>query len=309
MLPGLLKTDRPFSVEAIEKIAFALSDQQLITGISIFIVGFARHCVITQYHFYVVYLLGTLSFSTHQSTMMILRKKLRECHWMRWWRLVGIFLIFAFGFMANIPVYNWYFLDQLGLVMQCIWSILPHYYTPNEIGLMTLTSIFFVWGFVAIIRDICPEVGSFLEKHLEPVNRYLSPFLSPRSLHYLTRRRLAKARNARGHKTVWWLLNWISFLFFLVYFTIIQIFVSRFVDLCRIWITLYYATNAVLSIRRLVAQVITVDGSLALSGNENTWGFGQILPMLLLALPASQVWEMVWGKFGYNLPLSSLDNC
>jgi hypothetical protein len=237
--------------------------------------------------------------------MMIVRERLRKRHWMRWWRLAGIFLIFAFSFTANIPVYNWYFLAELGLVMQCVWSSLPHYYTPEEIVLMILTSIFLFWGFVAVTRDICPEVNDFLEKLLASVGRCLGPFLqffSPRRWHDLTRRRLAEARQTQGRKTVWWLLDWVSFFFFLVYFTIIQIFVSRIVDLYRIWTTLFYATYAVLGIRRQAAHAMTADGSPALEGDENTWGFGQILPMLLLALPVSQVWEMVWGKFGCYLP-------
>jgi hypothetical protein len=29
--------------------------------------------------------------------------------------------------------------------------------------------------------------------------------------------------------------------------------------------------------------------------DENTWGFGQILPMILLALPIFQVLEMFYG--------------
>ena len=305
MFPQHLKIDESFSFDAIEKVAFTLSDQQLITGISIFIVGFARHCVITQYHFYVVYLLGILSFSTHQSTMMIVRGKLRQCHWMRWWRLAGIFIVFTFSFTANIPVYNWYFLAEFGLVMQCVWSALPNNYTREEIGLMTVTSTFLFWGFVAVTRDICSE--GFLKKPLECLGQPLQ-FFSP-GRWYLDTKKLADERQTQGRTIIWRLLNRVSYVFFLIYLTIIQIFASRIFDLYRIWATLFYATYALIDIRRKAADAKTVDGNPVMSGNENTWGFGQILPMLLLVLPASQVWEMVWGKFGHYFFLSSPSNC
>jgi proteasome lid subunit RPN8/RPN11 len=53
-----------------------LSDQQLITGASILIIGYMKHCTITQYHFYIVSLLGWISFTTHQPTVTILQKYL-----------------------------------------------------------------------------------------------------------------------------------------------------------------------------------------------------------------------------------------
>jgi hypothetical protein len=93
------------------------------------------------------------------------------------------------------------------------------------------------------------------------------------------------------------MVQWISLNFLLVCFTLIQIFSSQIVDLCRIWATLFYATYNVAIIREQAAHATTVEGNPALRGNENTWGFGQILPLLLLMLPGTQVWEMVWSKF------------
>lgn len=54
---------------------------------------------------------------------------------------------------------NSYFLTEFGLVMQCVWSKFPHYYTSEEIGITTLTCSFLTWGFIAIIRDVCPDMN------------------------------------------------------------------------------------------------------------------------------------------------------
>jgi hypothetical protein len=191
--------------------------------------------------------------------------------------------------------------------MQCVWNILPSLYTPEAIVLLTLTSIFLLWGFVAVARDIWPELGTFLENELAPVARFLYPVLrlfSPRGWHYWTRERLAAAQENENQRflALFWLPDWFTFFIFVVYFTILQVLDSRIVDLYRVWATLFYASNAVLAIRRQARTTLTADGLPVLDGDEDTWGFGQILPMLLLALPASQLYEMVWGKS----PLESL---
>jgi hypothetical protein len=315
ILPQSLKTDKPFSFDAVEKIAFTLSDQQLITGTSILIVGFSRHCVITQYHFNIVYLLGVFSFVTHQSTMMIVAKKLREFHWMRWWRLVAIFGIFALSFVANIVVYNGYFLADYGLVTQCVWSSLPKYYTEEDSLMLALNSVFLAWGLGAVVRDTWPEFGKMIRKVLVcvmPLLDLLDPItglLSPRTWRYFTRRKLADAAQAGIHKKRWWSLNLISSAVFIIFFSIIQILTSTFFDLYRIWITLYLTTQQVLALRDNASKLVAADGSQAMKGNENTWGFGQILPMLLLALPISQIWEMVFGIFSFVFERSVDANC
>jgi hypothetical protein len=231
--------------------------------------------------------------------MMIVTKKLRDCHWMRWWRLVGFFIIFGLGFAANIPVYNSSFLADFGPPLQCIWDMLPEHYATGNIAQMAITSIFLIWGFGAIMRDTWPEFGEFIRELLTPVLRFLDPVIqlfSPRKWHYFTRRKLAEARQAGARRNSWWIPNSISFIIFLLYFTVIQIIFSSLFDLYRIWVTLFYITSQVIDIRIQAANALTADGNPAMIGSENTWGFGQILPMLLLALPISQVWEMVFGK-------------
>src|SRR5204862_2123584 len=53
------------SRQAFEKVLLMLSDQQLVTGVVILMVAFMKHESLTQYHFFVVAILGWLSYSTH----------------------------------------------------------------------------------------------------------------------------------------------------------------------------------------------------------------------------------------------------
>ncbi|KAF2229017.1 hypothetical protein EV356DRAFT_25016 [Viridothelium virens] len=216
-LPQFLKPDRQFSLDAIEDIAFTLGDQQLITGTSILIVGFARHCVITEYHFFVVSLLGLASFATHQSTILIVRAKLRRYPWKKWWRLMAIFLIFIFNLLGNILTFNDYFLVELGLVTQCAWSSLPYYYSPLEIFLLAFTAIFLLWGFLAITWDICPELHPFFRS------------FSIKRWHYALRERVEGPEKMPSR-----LMNSVSSLLFLLYITVVQILTSDIIDLYRV---------------------------------------------------------------------------
>jgi hypothetical protein len=83
------------SSDAIQQVVLVLSDQQLITGASILIIGYMKHCTITQYHFYIVSLLGWISFATHQPTAMILQKYLIARPSMRHWRAIWMFGLFS----------------------------------------------------------------------------------------------------------------------------------------------------------------------------------------------------------------------
>ena len=56
---------RHFWMPVIEKVVLNLSDQQLLTGLSVLIAGFATHCSISAYHFEVVSDLAWFSSNVH----------------------------------------------------------------------------------------------------------------------------------------------------------------------------------------------------------------------------------------------------
>lgn len=74
-LPSLFQ-QLPISRATVQNVALVLSDQQLITGVSIFIAAYSDPCRITQYHFSIAYYLGSASFVTHQSALTIASESL-----------------------------------------------------------------------------------------------------------------------------------------------------------------------------------------------------------------------------------------
>lgn len=108
----------PVSLDAIQQIALALSDQRLVTGASIFMVGYARHCSNTQYHFAIAYSLGTTSSTTHQSTFMIVQDILVNDLFKKAWRMVWIVIILALNCAGVFLIYKDQFLVEYGFSNQ-----------------------------------------------------------------------------------------------------------------------------------------------------------------------------------------------
>ena len=73
-------------------------------------------------------------------------------------------------------------------------------------------------------------------------------------------------------------------------FALYEISLSNIVDMWRVFGTLLMATWAIVNLKRLSAS------SGEMQGNENEWGFGQLLPVLLLILPILSVMQTLEGK-------------
>ena len=82
---------RHFWVPVIEKVMLSLSDQQLLTGLSVLIAGFATHCSISAYHFAIVSDLAWFSSNVHLSTLTVLEGYLLKKRGVRNWRIVSVY--------------------------------------------------------------------------------------------------------------------------------------------------------------------------------------------------------------------------
>lgn len=266
-------------------IVLMLSDQQLITGASILIAGFSRHCMITQYHFRVVYLLGQTSFLTHQSTIRVMRDKLVHQSFRKLWRFAWITAIFAFVIAFQVIVLSKGFLVIYGLPAQCAWSSPLGYTLGNEIYL-AFDLVLSAWGFLAIAYDLFPQHLAYLNN----ASSFLKAVLVlPGYVLYRATERRWEASISRSARFLWNAARVWAFTVFLVSFTISELFESELVGLLRILMGLVFSTTALFRIRHKSLH----NG---MESNRDTWGFGQILPNLLLALPLYLVAEILYGS-------------
>lgn len=204
--------------------------------------------------------------------------------------MVWIAAIFSLVFVAGIPTFDENFLYNYGTPVQCVWET-PVYYSVTDRAELSITSLFMVWGFYATARDLySDDLDPFLEAlaHWFALKSPILHLISP-PLWYLKANKKLKLSRPCWYG-FWWFVDKLAFVNFLVWFSLSQILKSSILDLWRIMSGLVWATNSIVSLRENVSQ-------LTMHGDENVWGFGQILPMLLLALPVAQLWEMIQGIF------------
>ncbi|GKU07034.1 hypothetical protein FLAG1_09932 [Fusarium langsethiae] len=118
---ALSKIRKRVSRDLMKKVCLMFCDQQLITGASVLIVGYSKHCDITQYHFYIAANLGMACFATFQALLPICGSELHD-GLRKGWRMAWISAIFACVLVLNFVIYNDYFLaaKHFGLSMHCV---------------------------------------------------------------------------------------------------------------------------------------------------------------------------------------------
>ncbi|KAF3015928.1 hypothetical protein E8E14_011560 [Neopestalotiopsis sp. 37M] len=150
--------------EKMQEVCLMLSDQQLVTGAAILIVGYMKHCEITQYHFYIAANLTLVSFATYQSVLPIVRDVL-QINIRRGWRMGWITILSGSVLTLNLIIYNDNFLvpQYYGLSMDCFWRQLPGGFIPPIIPYVV----------VGIVVDLLS--GYFIASCLYPEIRDLRP--------------------------------------------------------------------------------------------------------------------------------------
>lgn len=98
---------RKSEVKVLRKLLLSLSDQQLLTGISIQSVAIAKMHTMVPYHFFIVWMLSLLSTTTHVGTLIALFNDFRRDCVLRWLRqflmfvnlslsiVLGVFILFS----------------------------------------------------------------------------------------------------------------------------------------------------------------------------------------------------------------------
>ncbi|KAF2239886.1 hypothetical protein EV356DRAFT_562654 [Viridothelium virens] len=79
--------------DALERFVLSLSDQQLVTGISILLLGYIQHCSMSSFHFIVIVTLAWFSSTTHLSTLSVLYHHLNKYPTLKYIRIFGMLIL------------------------------------------------------------------------------------------------------------------------------------------------------------------------------------------------------------------------
>ena len=288
-------------IDNLVHIIIGLSDQQLVTGLAILIVGFSKHCSMSSRHFWVVFDLGWFSAVTHLASLPVLNYYLQD--YPRWRDIRVVLMLFNFGFLiaaailtfgnydpqshdcpiqcsfdrfqtSDFPISKIHVTQMVFITCGFIWALV-HLYAPDEIWRMRHSMI--------VDHGFGTDMSG-LRKYIENKKRHLSIISS----HSTTKDILNDAVHFR--RTRFKLLNFISRFHrehedstvYLIFRWIILILLAP--PSAIVWANL-------VSMWGMGATRLLQDRQWSV-GEENEWGFGQVLPLLLLVLPFFTVTEV-----------------
>jgi len=292
-------------------IIIGLSDQQLVTGLAILVVGFSKHCSMSSRHFWVVFDLGWFSSVTHLASLPVLNYYLQD--YPRWRDVRVALMLSNFGFLiaaailtfgnydpashdcpiqcsfdrfqtSEFPVSKIHITQMVFITLGFIWALI-HLYAPDEIWRMRHSMI--------VDRGFDTDLP-YLRHYIEARQKRLSVISS----HTTTKDIIVDAVHFRQPRAK--LLNWIykfhrdnedSTAYLILRWILLILWAP---PSAIIWLNL-------VSMWGMGATRLIQDRQWSVDA-ENEWGFGQVLPLLLLVLPFFTVTEVA-QEFMRSMPL------
>lgn len=294
-------------IEGLERFVLALSDQQLVTGIAILIAGYISPCSMDSYHFQIVASLAWFSSTTHLSTLVLLRRYLIEHPIVRTWRVIGMLItllgllaaqFFIFDAEANLhnltlPAYCGIgrlatpadSVPVLGLNLSGIVIYLLFSYGNNITALYSEDKNSNVGVIYLVLGKLESKFPGRKEQSHETrlQKRHVSELTPEDDLTESERQHHMNVTiNTSGNR--------------LSAVANSQLFVLSLVRKSFLGHVLWLVFGSVYGLIQIVRARWTVVSKLAVNGSENDMGFGQIVPLLLLALPLLAVGEVYYGS-------------
>lgn len=216
----------------------------------------------------------SLSF---QAVLMSVVGLLRQSLFSRVWRYIWASALFSALLASTLMQWNsHYLLDGLyGVPVQCILGdpLQGRSYTGRSLAYLVVNWVVLVWSFYFVTVLLFPDVtGLWPFVHLEGLIYRL--YSQPARI-------LIDAQITRSSE---WKKSNSRVAIYIVVLFVGQIISSGIFHILRVYLMLAYSAYVIFDTREYAA----FEGR---QGDENEWGFGQILPLLLLALPLSQLAE------------------
>ena len=272
--------------EAIQRFVLTLSDQQIVTGLAIFIIGYSRHCTIFTYHFFIIVALGWFSSTTHLSTLTILNDYFKNAPTLRYTRLLGMLLTFIMLFVGLLVLYTR--LD-FRVRVQCRFHRI---FIPHALPLQTICMVLV---FVYLVTLTLSKSLGFCFGRQGPFSsiRRLIFYAVCRKEYRSFPRKDYFAQRLRGvsaSQSSMMLRNVNA------YFLTFNLVYSEFLD-SFLWEILWlffgnsYGIRQLFWARKYVRRFVSIKNA----DDEDSWGFGQLLALFLLVLPALAAAEAYRG--------------
>ncbi|KAK0374281.1 hypothetical protein CLIM01_08343 [Colletotrichum limetticola] len=258
------------------ELVLMLSDQQLLTGLTILIAGYtqALGANLSAYHWNAVVYLAWLSSTVHLMSLSVLRDRLRASRALRSIRVSAIILILGLLLVALVPTVSskWRSM-QPGLPVRCFWDTRTYGSKKHRDSWISYVSLIgaFAWKLCQFFDSSRDWVRFWGRSQLE----YFLEMAAKRTLQKppgWRKRALYKAIISIYIVSVAWLELLESFM--------LTLFLLAF--------TLAWGTFQLFSSKSQVGKEIR--------SAEREMGFGQLLPVLLLSQPVFVALQLYLGK-------------
>ena len=273
--------------KALERFILAPSDQQIVAGLVIFITEYNVRCTISSYHFFIITALGWFSFTTHLSTLTLLKPHFRHSPIQKFVRLLAIITTFIMLFLGLLVVYTTL---PFGVPARCRLAHISLQGTKplNYVVAVFLFSILTITFVSKAVKFGLTGSGGLSEMGATWLRRWsLNGSTVISRARYCSNRLEQLPRsssscflsNVRG--------NYIIFVF--IYIEFLNSFLWEITSLL-FWN--FYGLRQLLWARIFVGNN---KGVIKIGDEEDRLNFGQLLTLLLLALPVLSAVEAFYG--------------
>lgn len=294
---------RKVARDVLEKLILSLSDQQLVTGVAILSAGWIRHTQEKLYHFAMIMDLAWMSSSTHLLTLAVLPDYFSKYHEIRYWRLTLMLCNFAMQFVGSIysAVSPWF--DDFAYPAQCEFDAVnrdPSRLRGPQSGWAYFGAVALLFGYAKGMVGLFPGIWRPTAYSRRPGLRHLDHYFDSGHRYHSMLLQLHQTWSVRLRRLLLGLILGLCgcgcYLFITLFLIIRSTAWSVFV-----FSTLLFAlgTRAIWDNRAYAKKYM--------EGNEDTWGFGQLVPLFLLALPLLSIVDNYYGRCNSLLEISAAD--
>lgn len=286
--------------DSFENFILTLSDQQLITGLAILIIGFLRRRLLSSYHFIIITCMAWFSSVTHLSSLTVLEGYFEKYTRLKYARLLAMLTLFIMLFIALLAFYSNH---PFQVSLQCRFEHMQWYLNRNEaikdgvkvsdraktryicaVCVMFTLSATWLWKSMRLLLPVKYQPKVFRnDKSAERRSKFYADKLERLS------RSNASATSQRSQRYI--------FLFSFVY---AEFFGSFLWQIVWLYFLNFYGIRQLFWAKQIVGGVAPSKHR-KFQEKERELGFGQLLALLLLALPLLAAIETYTGK--YRLPM------